>query len=111
MRKRIFWPIQKHPFNLKSFYMKKAKFIFPLMFAIALTGSAFSRSSAANGQLAFYQDPWMDDCTSTSLPGGQCVTDPANYICEENIIGMGAYVMYQSGVPGICYQPYYSYTP
>jgi hypothetical protein len=94
--------------------MKRMKLIFPLMFIIALAGSAFSRQSTATKSRfvqAYYQDPWLDNCNSTQLVDGKCVVDPVGYICQENVLGLGPQDMYQSMIPSLCYQPYYSYTP
>jgi len=94
--------------------MRKTKFIFPVLFIIALAGSAFTQQSkfAKKGYLiAYYENPWQGDCSTAQLIDAQCVSDPTGYTCTVNIIGSGSFVMYQYGLPGICYQPYYSYTP
>jgi hypothetical protein len=98
--------------------MKKIKWLFPLMFLIALGGSAFTRSTAGKAKKdvvnVYYQDSYgYCDYTEIVDPNNNCVSYPLNYICSENVYwdGTGWTVMYQYGFTTVCAQPYYSYYP
>lgn len=94
--------------------MRKMKWVFPLMFVIALAGSAFTRQSShktsASTIYPYYQDSY-GYCVSTAINDDNCTTVVLNYVCYEDIVsdGTGWTVMYQYGYGTVCWQPYYSY--
>lgn len=90
------------------------KFIFPLMFLVALGGSAFSRhsSSAKAGVIdAYYYDPNWNTCNEIQLDDQKCMSDNLGYVCMEYVDGIGYQYVYQAGFGNTCYQPFYSYVP
>lgn len=95
--------------------MKRAKlFLFPLLFIIALAGSAFTRqkaSAAASYITAYYLDNF-GFCKAIVLSDGKCLTDNLNYVCTEYVPDLGKTTdMYQNNIGNTCFQPYYSYFP
>ena len=93
--------------------MKRVKLNFPLVFLVALAGSAFtrySRSSAKEVIPAYYYDNAYGTCNTTSIEDGQCMVDPVGGPCYQYVFDYGQYtLMYQNGVPSGCYMPFYSY--
>jgi len=93
--------------------MRKMKWLFPLLFGIALAGSAFTRLPAkatSSPMIAYYEDPY-GYCDATEVDDPNCTSDFLNYICYEDMVddGTGWTVMYQMGFTTTCWQPYYSY--
>jgi len=94
--------------------MKRMQLIFPLMFLLALGGSAFSRhvkSTPASTIDAWYYDPRWNVCNEVQLSDDKCFVDNLAYPCLEYIGGIGYTPMWQSGFGSTCYQPYYQYVP
>lgn len=94
--------------------MKRAKLIFPLMFLVALAGSAFTRYSASSSKkeviTAYYYDQGYGSCNTTSIDDGQCITDNVGSLCYMFVYDYGTYtLMFQNWLPSTCYQPFYSY--
>jgi hypothetical protein len=97
--------------------MRKIKWLFPLMFFIALGGSAFTNSTVYKAKYtvvpAWYQDMYgYCDFIDYEDYFDNCVSIPQGNICYEFIPGAGMTVLYQNGNGGItCWNPYYSYYP
>jgi hypothetical protein len=93
--------------------MKRAKFIFPLVFLLALAGSAFTRyhKSAAKEVIpAYYFDDTWATCNTTSIDDGICIVDNVGEICNQYVYEYGQFTtLYQNGIPSGCYQPFYRY--
>lgn len=94
--------------------MRKIKFLFPLLFLIALAGSAFTRQSAqkvnAFGVNAYYKDPY-GYCNSLFVNDPNCSPTLNGPVCYEYVNGIGWTVMYEFGTATVCWQPYYSLYP
>jgi hypothetical protein len=95
--------------------MKRVSLIFPLMFLVALAGSAFtqlkSSSTSKKATLTYYYDDNWAMCDGTAIVDGNCISDPVGYVCKEFVDSYGWAIMYQYGVPTGCFQPFYSYYP
>jgi hypothetical protein len=92
--------------------MKRMHLLFPLLFLIALGGSAFSRYSHSEktGTInAWYYDPNWNTCDGIQLDDDKCVVDPVGNQCQEFIGGLGFTDMWQSVFGNTCYLPYYQY--
>lgn len=92
--------------------MKRMQLIFPLVFLMALAGSAFSRhatTSARSQMLVYYEDPNWNTCVETEIDDDKCVTDPVGNQCQEYIGGIGQANMWQAGFGNTCYMPFYQY--
>lgn len=95
--------------------MKRVKILFPLMFILALAGSAFTQQVSSHSKrdvTVYYQDNLHHQCNSYVTTDGQCITDYASYQCTIYIQDVGTYmpVWQQGGLGLTCFQPYYSYT-
>ena len=95
--------------------MKKINLLFPLLFVIALAGSAFTRQSLqkkkAFGVNAFYQDQ-SNFCDQIWVDDPNCSPDLLGPVCEEFILdNQGWTVMYEFGTSVVCWQPLYSLYP
>jgi len=94
--------------------MKQTKLIFPLMFLVALAGSAFSlhgKPAKSDQMIAYYYDPVWNTCDATELDDSKCMSNNLGYNCMEFIPGLGYQYMFQAGFGNTCYQPFYSYVP
>ena len=98
--------------------MRKINLLFPLMFVLALAGSAFTRQSTSTqkaksfGTPAYYQDPY-GYCDDVYVDDTNCSYYYYSYVCEEFVIdnGEGWTVMYQNGTATVCWNPLYSLYP
>jgi hypothetical protein len=101
-------------FYLNAFIMKRTRIIFPLLFFIALAGSAFtlhSHSAKKDQMIIYYYDPNWNTCDATEIEDGACFSDDLGYICMVYIPGLGYQYAFQDGFGSTCYQPFYSYVP
>ena len=100
--------------NPNAFIMKRTLIIFPLMFIIALAGSAFTRhaqSAKSDQMIIYYYDSNWNTCDATEIEDGTCFSDNLGYICTVYIPGHGYQYVFQDGYGSTCYQPFYSYVP
>ena len=94
--------------------MKQTTLLFPLMFLIALAGSAFSRhekTGKSDQMIAYYYDPVWNTCDAIELDDSKCMSNNYGYNCTEYIPGIGYQYMFQAGFGNTCYAPFYSYVP
>lgn len=92
--------------------MKRVTLIFPLMFIVALAGSAFTQFSKSSKEVipAYYYNDAYAICQTTSIDAGTCIADNVGYICYAFVYEYGQNtILYQYGIPSACYQPFYTY--